>query len=63
MTVFLTNAARLFLNLGPVADSQAFCAQEVSRENTRAQGRLQAEYAELFKSDLRQSCSAMLARR
>ncbi len=54
MTVFLSNAARFFLSLAPVADSQAYCAREVSREKTKLQGQLRAEYTEVFKSDLRQ---------
>lgn len=62
MTQFLTNAARFFLFLGPVSDTQAYCAKEIVKANSKAQHQLQSEYTTLFEADLRNSSSALLAR-
>ncbi|MEO9782190.1 MAG: hypothetical protein ABJH07_03720 [Sedimentitalea sp.] len=59
MTLFLTNAARFFFLLGPVSDTQAYCAKEMVRENFEAQHQLRSEYADLFEADLRRSSSAL----
>lgn len=63
MTTFLTNAARYFYFLGPVSDTQAYCAKEMVRENSKAQHQLRSEYADLFEADLRRSPSALNTRR
>ncbi|MDU9003847.1 hypothetical protein [Sedimentitalea todarodis] len=61
MTMFLTNAARSIFFLGPVSDTQAYCAKEVVRENSKVQHHLRAEYADLFEADLRSSPTAPTA--
>lgn len=63
MSLFLTNAARFFFFLGPVSDTQAYCAKEVVRENSKAQHQLRTEYANLFEADLRCSPSAPITKR
>lgn len=52
MREFLTRVTRLFSDLSPVSDTQAFCAIEVVREETRVHQQMRAEYSRLFATEL-----------